>query len=95
MKTKTSITLSNKVLAGIDRAAGSRYSRSAYIERILREYLEQQFKAERRARDLAILNEYAKELNQDALDGLEDQAPEADENWPIVSAETQRMKSGT
>lgn len=94
MKEKTSITLSRDVLTGIDRIAGSKQSRSAFIECVLREYLKEQVKAERSARDLAILNKYAKELNEDALDGLEDQAPESEEDWPIVSDETQRMKSG-
>jgi len=94
MKEKTSVTLSREVLAGIDRIAGPKQSRSAFIECVLREYLIERVKAERRARDLAILNKYAKELNEDALDGLEDQALESEEDWPIVSVETQRMKSG-
>lgn len=94
MKEKTSVTLSREVLVGIDRAAGSKQSRSAFIESVLREYLKEQAKAERRARDLAILNKYAKELNEQALDGLEDQAPESEEDWPLVSVEAQNMKSG-
>jgi metal-responsive CopG/Arc/MetJ family transcriptional regulator len=94
MKDKTSITLSREVLAGIDRVAGSKQSRSAFIESVLREYLKEQVKAERSARDLAILNKYAKELNEDALDGLDDQAAESEEDWPIVGVKTQRMKSG-
>jgi len=76
MKEKTSVTLSPEVLTGIDRLAGSRLSRSAFIEKVLRQYLRQRVKAERSARDLAILNKYAHELNVDAEDGLEDQAPE-------------------
>jgi metal-responsive CopG/Arc/MetJ family transcriptional regulator len=94
MKEKTSVTLSPEVLKGIDRLAGSKQSRSAFIECVLREYLTEQVKAERRARDLAILNKYAKELNEQALDGLEDQALESEADWPIVSVETQSMKSG-
>ena len=39
MKQKTSITLSTEVLARIDRLAGSRHSRSGFIERLLRRYL--------------------------------------------------------
>jgi metal-responsive CopG/Arc/MetJ family transcriptional regulator len=76
MKEKTSVTLSPEVLTGIDRLAGSKRSRSAFIEDVLRQYLRDKTRAERRARDLAILNKYAKELNVDAEDGLEDQAPE-------------------
>jgi metal-responsive CopG/Arc/MetJ family transcriptional regulator len=76
MKEKTSVTLSPEVLTGIDRLAGSKRSRSAFIEDVLRQYLRDKTRAERSARDLAILNKYAKELNVDAEDGLEDQAPE-------------------
>lgn len=78
MKEKTSITLSREVLSGIDRVAGAKRSRSAFIEDILSRYIREQAKAERRARDLAILNRYADELNRDAEDGLDDQAPEED-----------------
>lgn len=78
MKEKTSVTLSPDILVGIDRLAGTKRSRSAFIEDILRQYIREQAKAERRARDLAILNRYAEELNQDAEDGLDDQAPEED-----------------
>jgi metal-responsive CopG/Arc/MetJ family transcriptional regulator len=76
MKEKTSITLSSEVLHGIDRLAGRNRSRSAVIEGVLREHLQSQVKAERRARDLAILNKYAVEMNEDAEESLKDQAPE-------------------
>ena len=76
MKEKTSVTLSPEILVGIDRLTGSKQSRSAFIEDVLRQYLRERMKEERRARDLAILNRYADELNRDAEDGLEDQAPE-------------------
>lgn len=76
MKEKTSVTLSREVLRGIDRLAGRNISRSAFIEDVLQQHLREQVKAERRARDLAILNKYADELNADAKDGLEDQATE-------------------
>ena len=78
MKEKTSVTLSPEVLIGIDKLAGRKRSRSAVIEEILRQHMRDRTKAERRARDLAILNRYADELNRDAEDGLEDQAPELD-----------------
>ena len=51
-------------------------SRSAFIEDVLQQHLREQIKAERRAHDMAILNKYADELNEDAQDGLEDQAHE-------------------
>lgn len=78
MKEKTSVTLSKEVLCGIDRAAGSKQSRSAFIEAVLSQYLRSRARAERGARDLAIINRNAEQLNRDALDGLEYQAPLGD-----------------
>ena len=74
MKEKTSITLSKEVLTGIDRVAGSKQSRSAFIEAVLQQYLRQRARAQRDARDIELIN--AEKLNRDAEDGLEDQAPE-------------------
>jgi metal-responsive CopG/Arc/MetJ family transcriptional regulator len=74
MKKKTSVTLSPEVLAGIDRLAGTKHSRSAVIERILRKYLREQAEAAAEARDLAILNDAADRLNQEAADVLDYQA---------------------
>jgi metal-responsive CopG/Arc/MetJ family transcriptional regulator len=78
MKEKTSITLSREVLTGIDRIAGSKQSRSAFIQAILLRYLKERSRARREARDLAIINRNAEQLNRDALDALEDQAPLGD-----------------
>lgn len=75
MKAKTSITLSADVLAGIDRLSGSKHSRSATIERVLRRYLANHARAEADARDLEILNRVAGELNAEAEDVLDYQAP--------------------
>lgn len=74
MKEKTSITLSREVLAGIDRLAGSRHSRSAIIERAVRNYLKQRERASIYARDLEILNRAADRLNAEAEDTLDYQA---------------------
>jgi len=74
MKEKTSITLSPEVLAGIDRLAGSKRSRSAVIESVLRLYLRQRERARIHARDLEILNLAADRLNAEAEDVLKDQA---------------------
>jgi len=78
MKEKTSITLSREVLAGIDRIAGSKQSRSAFIEAVLAQYLRQRARAARDARDLALINRNPERLNKDATDGLEYQAPLGD-----------------
>ena len=75
MKEKTSITLSKSVLAKVDRMAGSSQSRSAFIEGVLTHYLRDLTRRERDARDLAIINRNAAQLNSDAVEGLEIQAP--------------------
>lgn len=76
MKEKTSVTLSPEVLTGIDRLAGSKQSRSAFIEDVLRQYLRERCKAVRDARDIELINRHAEKLNRHAEDGLEDQASE-------------------
>jgi metal-responsive CopG/Arc/MetJ family transcriptional regulator len=77
MKEKTSITLSAEVLAGIDRLAGSKHSRSAIIEFALRRYLREQARARIEARDLEQLNRAADELNAEAAEVLDYQASES------------------
>ena len=74
MKTKTSVTLSEDVLSQVDRLAGSKQSRSAFIERVLRKYLRDQNKAALHARDLARINRAAEQLNREAADVLDFQA---------------------
>lgn len=76
MKEKTSITLSSDVLAGIDRLAGSKHSRSAFIEQVLRRYLRERACAAVRARDLELINESADHLNLEAAEVLDYQASE-------------------
>ena len=51
--------------------AGTKHSRSAVIERVLHNYLREQAKAAAEARDLAILNNTADILNQEAADVLD------------------------
>jgi metal-responsive CopG/Arc/MetJ family transcriptional regulator len=70
MKEKTSVTLSKAVLAGIDRLAGSKQSRSAFIEAVLAQYLRQQARAQVEARDLELINTHADELNEEVEDVL-------------------------
>jgi metal-responsive CopG/Arc/MetJ family transcriptional regulator len=73
MKEKTSITLSREVLTGIDRIAGSKRSRSAFIESVLLEYLRDRARAQIEARDLEALNRAAAELAPELEDVLGDQ----------------------
>ena len=74
MKEKTSVTLSPEVLAGIDRLAGTKHSRSAVIERVLRRYLRERARAAAQARDLTLLNDAADNLNLEAAEVLDYQA---------------------
>jgi len=71
MKAKTSITLSKEVLAGVDRLAGSRLSRSAFIERVWRRYLQELTPAQAQARDLQRINRAAEQVNVEAAEVLE------------------------
>jgi metal-responsive CopG/Arc/MetJ family transcriptional regulator len=70
MKEKTSITLSQEVLKGIDRIAGSKQSRSAFIEAVLAQYLRRRARAQVEARDLELINKAADELNPEIEDVL-------------------------
>ncbi len=74
MKEKTSITLSRDVLENVDRLAGSKHSRSAFIESVLRRYLRQRAKAALQARDLERINKAAERLNLEAAEVLDYQA---------------------
>ena len=74
MKEKTSVTLSPEILAGIDRLAGTKHSRSAVIERVLRRYLREKERATREARDLKLINDAAESLNLEAAEVLDYQA---------------------
>ncbi|HTE88843.1 MAG TPA: ribbon-helix-helix protein, CopG family [Terriglobales bacterium] len=78
MKDKTSITLSREVLAGIDRLAGSRQSRSALIEAVLRRFLRSRARAEVEAHDLERINRASDRLNAEAAEVLDYQVSEED-----------------
>jgi metal-responsive CopG/Arc/MetJ family transcriptional regulator len=75
MKEKTSITLSGDILTAIDRLAGSKQSRSAFIERVLRKFLRERARAAVQARDLERINAAAQRLNAEAADVMEYQSP--------------------
>ena len=70
IKEKTSVTLSREVLSGIDHFAGKKYSRSAFIEHVLRSYLRQKSREERDEREKMIINQHADELNAEVEDVL-------------------------
>lgn len=75
MKAKTSLTLSEDLIKTLDRLAGPAVSRSAFIEQILRDFLDQRTQARRHAREVAAINRHAVELNAEMSDVLTFQAP--------------------
>jgi metal-responsive CopG/Arc/MetJ family transcriptional regulator len=79
MKMKTSLTLSEDLVASIDKLAGSKASRSAYIEQILREFVDGRAQARKDAREIAAINRHAAQLNAEMSDALSFQANSADE----------------
>ena len=79
MKAKTSLTLSEDLLASIDKLAGSKVSRSAFVENILREFVDRRAQARKGARAVAAINRHAVQLNSEMSDALTFQVNSADE----------------
>jgi metal-responsive CopG/Arc/MetJ family transcriptional regulator len=79
MKIKTSLTLSEDLVASIDKLAGRKVSRSAFVEQILRESLARRAQARKIAREAAAINRFAAQLNVEMSDSLSFQAQPADE----------------
>lgn len=79
MKAKTSLTLSEDLVASIDKLAGTKVSRSAYIEQILREFVDRRVQARKDARETAAINRHSAQLNAEMTDSLSFQANQADE----------------
>jgi metal-responsive CopG/Arc/MetJ family transcriptional regulator len=74
MKKKTSLTLSKDLVANIDKLAGTKVSRSAYIEQILRDFVERRTQAGKDARETASINRHSAQLNAEVTDALSYQA---------------------
>jgi metal-responsive CopG/Arc/MetJ family transcriptional regulator len=79
MKAKTSLTLSEDLIASIDKLAGPEISRSAYIEQILREFVNRRAQARKDAREVAAINRHAAQANVEMSDTLSFQGSSADE----------------
>lgn len=79
MKARTSLTLSEDLIASIDKLAGSKVSRSAYIEQILREFVNGRAQGRKAAREVAAINRHAVQLNSEMSDALTFQVNSADE----------------
>jgi metal-responsive CopG/Arc/MetJ family transcriptional regulator len=75
MKAKTSITLSSEVLTAVDRSTGSKASRSAFIENVLREYFKAKMREAINARDLELINAHADYLTRESRELDEYQVP--------------------
>ncbi len=71
MKVKTSISLSEEIVALIDEHSEGEKNRSAFIERAIRTYLEVIGRKRRDQEDLASINRLSEKLNREALDVLE------------------------
>jgi metal-responsive CopG/Arc/MetJ family transcriptional regulator len=74
MKVKTSITISSELLSELD-AITTDGTRSEFIEKAIRGYLELLGKDLRDKKDLRILNSESESLNSEAIDVLSYQAP--------------------
>ena len=70
MKVKTSITLSEELIRAMDALSSQYGTRSALIERAVRDFLATAAQHQREARDLEILNRRAEALNAEAADVL-------------------------
>lgn len=70
MKIKTSVTVSEDVIRAIDALLGESRNRSAFIEQALQAYIAAKTRERREAKDLEILDRYARKLNQEAQDVL-------------------------
>ena len=74
MRVKTSVTIDQAVLKALDGVATPTRSRSRVLEDAAREFLARRARAKRDARDRAILDENADELNREMEDVLAYQA---------------------
>jgi metal-responsive CopG/Arc/MetJ family transcriptional regulator len=79
MKTKTSLTISEDLIKSIDKLAGPKVSRSAFVENILRDFVDGHAQARRDAREVAAINRHADELNAEMADALSFQSSATDE----------------
>ena len=70
MKVRTSVTVDKRLLDAVDKLSGKN-DRSRFIEAALRAYVAQLVRHKQNAKDLAVINKRADELNEEALDVLD------------------------
>jgi len=75
MKQKTSITLSSDLLKEVDRNAGSKASRSAFIEAVLQQHFKAKLREAINARDLELINAHSDYFIKESRELDEYQAP--------------------
>ena len=75
MKVKTSVILPDELLQEMEPYIPHYHSRSELIECAIRAFLAQLVREEQDNRELELINRYADELNQEALDVLGYQVP--------------------
>lgn len=64
-KVKTSFTISGKTLKSLDRLVGKGGNRSAFVEEVLNAAIQQRERELRDARDIAIYNAHAEEIQRE------------------------------
>jgi metal-responsive CopG/Arc/MetJ family transcriptional regulator len=74
MRTKTSVSLTEELLAEMDKVAGRDINRSEFLEKAAWDRLALLKRKRREARDGRILQRQARALNAEAIDVLEYQA---------------------
>jgi metal-responsive CopG/Arc/MetJ family transcriptional regulator len=74
MRAKTSVSLTEELLAEIDRVAGRNVNRSEFLEKAAWDRVALLKRRRREARDRRILDRRARNLNSEALDVLDYQA---------------------
>jgi metal-responsive CopG/Arc/MetJ family transcriptional regulator len=70
MKIKTSITLSDDLLATIDEMAVEYKNRSEFIELTMRKAIARMIRAKQDARDIILINKHSDEINAEIQDAL-------------------------
>jgi metal-responsive CopG/Arc/MetJ family transcriptional regulator len=73
MRVKTSITLSERALAAVDKLAGKQSNRSRVIEAAIEAYVAERARATRDARDASILDRIAPDIEEELTDVLSHQ----------------------
>jgi len=74
MKRRVFFTLSEDLIAKLDRLAGPDVSRSSFVEKVLRDFIEGRAQARRAAGEAAAIDRHAAKLNAEMKDALSFQA---------------------